>query len=128
MPKQVYDTRFFAEYFYSDYKEVQIRAKDFVIRNKGRYVSVVTIHEVYMLSLAREGREAARLRLQTIQDFFHIVEVDAQIAVMAAELRHKSRIPMADGLIAATCRSLDARCITDDPHLTSLKEVKTQWV
>lgn len=128
MPKFVYDTRFFAEYFYSDDRDVQAKAKDFLVKNKDRYVSTITIHEVYVLSLAKEGREIARLRLEAIRDSFRVMDVNTQIAVAAAELRHRHRIPTADGLIAATCKSLEARCVTDDPHFSSLREIKTQWI
>jgi len=37
----------------------QARAKDLVAKYKERYVCAITIHEVYLLSLAKEGREAA---------------------------------------------------------------------
>ncbi len=127
MSKFVYDTRFFTTSLYSRDINVQTKAKNFVTTYKERYVSTVTIHEVYLLTMAKEGREVARLRITAIHDLFPIVDVNEQIALLAAELRHRYRIPMADGLIAATCQSLDARCITDDPHFTSIKEIKTLW-
>jgi predicted nucleic acid-binding protein len=86
------------------------------------------VHEIYLLSLRKEGREAARVRLQVILDLFRIVDVNAEIAVGAAELRNKHRVPMADGVIAATCKWLEARCITDDPHFGVMKEIKTIWL
>ncbi len=128
MPKLVFDTRFFAEYFYSDDTEIQLRAKNLVSKNKDRYVSAVTIHEIHLMTLAKEGREVARLRLQTVLDLFRVIEVNSKIAVEAAELRHRSRIPMADGLIAASCKFVDGRCVTDDPHLTSLKDIRAVWL
>ena len=127
MPKLFFDTRFFAEYFYSNDKESHASAKNFVSENKERYVSAVTIHEMYLMTLAKEGREVARLRLQTVEDLFRVIEVNSKIAVEAAELKHKSRIPMADGLIAASCKFIEGRCVTDDPHLTSLRDIRTVW-
>jgi predicted nucleic acid-binding protein len=127
MPKLVYDTRFFAEYFYSADNAFLEKAKDLITKNKDRYVSALTVHEIYLLSLKKEGREAARVRLQVLLDSFRIVDVNAEIAVAAAELRNRRQIPMADGVIVATCKSLEARCVTDDPHFTALKEIKTLW-
>jgi len=128
MPRLVFDTRFFTTSFYSRDPDTQSRTKKLVAENKERYVSTAAIHELYLLTLAKEGREVARLRLQTVRDLFHVVDITEQIAVAAAELRHKYRIPMGDGLIAATCKSLDARCVTDDPHFASVREIRTLWL
>ncbi|MGA2461098.1 MAG: PIN domain-containing protein [Candidatus Bathyarchaeia archaeon] len=127
MPNLVFDTRFLAEYFYSSDSEFIEKAKSFVSKNKDRYVSTLTIHETYLLSLRKEGRETARMRLQVLLDTFRTLDVNAEIAVAAAELRHGHKIPMADGVIAATCKSLQAKCVTDDPHFQELKEIKTVW-
>jgi len=128
MPRLVFDTRFFTTTFYSRDAETQSKVRELITRNKERYVSTAAIHELYFLTLAKEGREVARLRLQTVRDAFRVVDISEQIAVAAAELRHKYRIPMGDGLIAATCRSLDATCVTDDPHFSAVKEIKTLWL
>ena len=128
MHEIVYDTRFFVEYFYSTDKEFLERANDFIIRNRGGYVSALTVHEIYLVSLRKEGRETARVRLQLLLDRFRVVDVSAEIAVSAAELRQRHQIPMADGVIAATCSTLNASCITDDPHFKTLKPLKTLWI
>jgi predicted nucleic acid-binding protein len=116
------------EYFYSPSIEFIERAKSFVSKNKERYVSTLTIHEIYLLSLRKEGRETAQMRLQVLLDLFRTLEVSAEIAVAGAEIRHRHKIPMADGVIAATCKSLGAKCVTDDPHFGELKEIKTIWL
>ena len=124
----VYDTRFFVEYFYSDDKKFLERANDFIIRSRGGHVSALTIHEIYLVSLRKEGRDTARIRLRLLLDRFRVVDVDAEIAISAAELRQRHQIPMADGIIAATCSTLNARCVTDDPHFKTLKQLKTLWI
>jgi len=128
MPKLVYDTRFFVEYFYSANNVALERAKGLIAKSKERYVSTLTIHEIYVLSLKKEGKETARIRLQVILDLFRVADVNSDVAVLAAELRNKYKIPMADGVIAATCKWLDAGCVTDDPHFTMLTEIKTLWI
>jgi predicted nucleic acid-binding protein len=127
MPSFLYDTRFLVEYFFSNEHEHQVRAKDFVAKNRTRYVSVMSLHELYFLELASRGRDVARLRLQAVKDVFRVVDVNSEIAIEASELRHKYRIPMGDSVIAATCRFLGAQCVTDDPHFTQIEEIKTSW-
>ena len=128
MRELVFDTRFFVEYFYSADNKFLQRANDFIVRNKGGYVSALTVHEIYLLSLKKEGREIARIRLQGLLDRFRVVDVGAEIAVSAAELRQRHKIPMADGVIAATCAELNASCVTDDPHFHEVKQVSTLWI
>ena len=48
------------------------------------------------------GRETAELRVSLIEKDFEVVPVDAELAKLSAELRHKYRVPMADGIIAAS--------------------------
>ncbi len=128
MPKLVFDTRFFVEHFFSSDGRTRLRAKEFVTATKERHVSAVTLHELYCLELAKRGRDVAVIRIQSIRDFFDVVGVDSQIAIVAAELRNKYRIPMGDSLIAATCREAGAECVTDDPHFAKIKEIKTRWL
>ena len=125
MPKTVYDTRFFIEHYYSKNKEVLQKTKQEIRKTKEKYVSAVTIHEVYLLTLKKEGRETAKLRTNLLEKDFKTINLNAEIAKTSAELRHKYKTPMADSIIAATTQNLKATCITDDPHLKAIKEIKT---
>jgi predicted nucleic acid-binding protein len=128
MPNLVYDTRFFIEHYYSADHAVQEKTKRELLTVRNKYVSVITLHEVYRFSLAREGREIAQLRVDLISNDFDVVDVDSAIAVKAAEMRHGLSLPMADSLIAATCSVLKATCVTDDPHFTRVRELTTRWI
>jgi predicted nucleic acid-binding protein len=59
---------------------------------------------------------------------FRVAEVNSEIAMDAAEIRLKHKIPMGDSMIAATCQRLDADRVTDDPHLNRLRDLKTRWI
>ena len=126
MNKAVYDTRFFADSYYSQDELLlkKIRAH----RTRKRYISAVVIHEVYNLALSREGRETAKNQVANILGEFEVVPVDEQIAQVSAELKHKYQLPMGDSMIAATALVLKAVCITDDPHFKQIKEIQTGWV
>jgi len=128
MPKTVFDTRFFIEHYYSKDDRVLRRTTDEIRKTKERYISTIVVHEVYQLTLEREGRETAILRTNLLEKDFRIVNVDSKIAKSSAEIRHKYRTSMADSIIAATGLSLNATCISDDPHLKVIREIKTKWI
>jgi predicted nucleic acid-binding protein len=125
--KLVYDTRFFAELFYSTEKlrHEKILAQRF---RKEKYTSTIVIHEMYRLALKREGRETAKLKVALIKKDFEVIPVDGQIAQFSAEFRHHYQLSMGDSMIAATALMLKAVCITDDPHFKQIKEIQTEWI
>jgi predicted nucleic acid-binding protein len=127
MNSAVYDTRFFMELYYSKDEAWLKKLKEEKSR-KEKYVSAVVIHEVYKLSLAREGRETARLKIAVLKQDFKIVPVDDEVAKISAELRHKYKLSMGDSMIAATASMLNAICVSDDPHFHQIKEIKTTWI
>jgi predicted nucleic acid-binding protein len=128
MSKAVYDTRFFVEHLYNPDSAMKRRIAEEIRKTKNRYISSIVIHEIYLLSLKKEGRETAKLRRDYIEKAFRIVDVDSELASSSAELRHKYGISLADSLIASTSRLVGAPCVTDDPHLASVKDIKTRWV
>jgi predicted nucleic acid-binding protein len=128
MSRIVYDTRFFIEHYYSKDKEVLRRTKAEMRTKNEKYISAIAIHEIYRLSLEREGRETAILRTGLLEKDFKTGRVDGEVAKSSAELRHKYRISMADSIIAATAISLKAVCFSDDPHFQTIREVDTRWI
>lgn len=132
MPKPqslIYDTRFFMEHFYStDQHVLDLTKKEIDSTVSRRIVSVITIHEFYRLNLDRAGRDVARIRTRMIEDAFEVVDVNGQIALEAAELRKRYDSPMGDSLIAATAKIIGGICVTDDPHIRSMKEIKCRWI
>ncbi len=123
-----YDTRFFMEHYYSNDKNVLVKTTRMIRNDKNKNISVIVLHEVYKLTLEKDGREVANLRVQLLEKDFKIVNVDSEIAKLSAEIRHKYKIPMADSIISATAKKLNMPCITDDPHITQIKEIKTKWI
>lgn len=128
MSKKVYDTRFFIEHYYSQDQATLQKTKEELRQTKQRYISTIVIHEIYQLTLQKEGRETAKLRTNLLEKDFKTINVDPKIAKTSAELRHKYKTSMADSIIAATTLTLKATCLTDDPHLKTIKEIKTKWL
>ncbi len=131
MPKAqpvIYDTRFFVEHFYSKNQNILTLTRAEIDSTQEKIVSVVTLHEFYRLNLEKAGRDVARLRSGMIKDSFETVDVDEEIAIRAAELRKRYLAPMGDGLIAATAYCKQGICVTDDPHILGMKEIKSRWI
>jgi len=127
MSKAVYDTRFFAQFYYSKDDSLLRRLKE-EKRQPEKYVSTIVVHELYNLTLEREGRETARLRTALLKQEFTVVPVTSEIAELSAEFRHKHDLSMGDSMIAATASSLKATCFSDDQHFKRVKEIKTTWI
>ncbi len=52
-----------------------------------------------------------------------VAVVDREIAIGAAKIKIEFKLGLADSLIVATARHLDASLVTDDPDLKGLKDV-----
>jgi predicted nucleic acid-binding protein len=128
MSKAVFDTRFFIEHYYSEDNKILQKTREIIRATRQRYISTIVIHELYTLTLQKEGRETAELRATLLEKDFKIINVNAQIAKTSAELRHKYKTSMADSIIAATALTLKAPCVTDDHHIKNIKEIKTKWI
>jgi predicted nucleic acid-binding protein len=128
MPRTTYDTLFFVEHYYSGDRSVTHSATSEIRRERDKAVSSIVVHEVYRLTLQKEGRQVAQLRVGLLGKDFEVIPVDEELAVMSAEMRQEYGIPMADSIIAATASYLRAVCVTDDPHLQKIRAVKTRWI
>lgn len=122
---RVYDTRYFWAIYTKKDPESTSKLKMLLLPPRERYVSALTLYEVYKLSIGREGRETAELRCSMIKRDMRIVNVTESIAEEAARVSHQAKKPMADAIIVATAKILGAECVTDDPHF---REVKTRWI
>lgn len=127
MTSRIYDTRFFAEYFYSPDQALVRKLKEELRLTNERMVSSLTVHEIHRIILKREGKEVATLRSVTIKRDFQVVDVDYSIAVKSAELRAKHPMPMADSVIAATAQINECTLFSDDAHFKNIENLKTVW-
>jgi predicted nucleic acid-binding protein len=124
---RVYDTRFFAEYFYSPDKELIGKLKQEFRSKNEKMVSSLTIHEFHRIVLKTKGKDVATLRSSTIQRDFQVIDVDYAIAVKSAELRAKHPMPMADSVIAATAQIKECPLFSDDAHFKNIENLKLVW-
>jgi len=124
----LYDTRLIFAIYYPSSDDEASRIRDELKSNLSRYVSSVTVYELYKLTLESEGRDTADLRIELLRRDFSITNLDWKIAKQAALLWKKYRVPMADAVIAATAIQLMATCVTNDPHFAKIREIRSRWV
>ena len=121
----LFETRYFWARFTPTSSEQLEKLRALFDRSRDRFVSSVTIYEIFKLSMEKEGRDVADLRANIIESEFDVVSVDGEIAREGARFSAKLRIPMGDALIMATAKKLQVACVTDDPHFT---EVRRVWI
>ncbi len=128
MPDTIYDTRFFLATYAKETEQVR-KLKSELQENKRRFVSVITIHEIYRITLEEEGREVAKIRSAAIERDFEVIDVDPEIATESAEIKvaQGRDFPLADSIIGATAKLRKLVCFTDDEHIKSLRGIKTRW-
>ncbi len=128
MPDTLYDTRFFLVAYAAE-RGLKPQVKSELHARKRRYISAITIHEVYRISLEGEGRDVAKIRKSAIERDFQIINVDSDIAAESAEIKvSQGRVfPIADAIIAATAKLKKLVCFTDDEHIKSIVTLRTRW-
>ena len=86
-------------------------------------VPSITITEVYRWVM-REASTADALTIAASMKQGKVVPLDERLAIMAAEVSHKHRLPLADGIIYATARAASAELLTQDADLEGLPGVR----
>lgn len=85
-------------------------------------VPVITIYEVYRKISQHDSEDATNAVLAMQQG--RVIELSAELALYTAQLAAMHRLPMADSLIYATARSVNAELLTQDAHFETLPGVK----
>ena len=131
--KEVLDTRFLTEYFYSAETETKEKARrkltELIAKHDGILPTIV-VAEIIQITCERRGKDMAESRYQALtQSGLQIQTLTALIAKQAGLLKSKHKnVPMGDCVIAATAIINQARIISDDPHFDVIKETKRCWI
>jgi predicted nucleic acid-binding protein len=131
--KEVLDTRFLTEYFYSSQAETQRnttrKLKELITNHEGILPTIV-VAEIVQITCEKRGKDMAESRYQALtQSELQIQNLTPSIAKQAGLLKNKHKnIPMGDCIIAATAIENHARILSDDPHFDSIKEAKRAWI
>ena len=131
--KEVLDTRFLTEYFYStqtETKQKTTRRLNELVRTKEGILPTIAVSEIIQLTCEKRGKDMAESRYQAlIQSGLQIQNLTPTIARQAGLLKCKYKnTPMGDCIIAATAITDQARILSDDPHYDTIKETKRTWI
>lgn len=131
--KEILDTRFLVEYFYSNQVDVKnkiaLKLKDMISRNSGILPTIVVV-EITQITCEKRGKDMAESRYQAlVQSGLLIQDLTHEIAKRAGILKsqHKN-VPIGDCIIAATAIVNNGKILSDDPHFDIIKEIKRNWI
>jgi len=131
--KEILDTRFLVEYFYSNQVDVKnkiaLKLKDMISRNSSILPTIV-VAEITQITCEKRGKDMAESRYQAlVQSGLLIQDLTHEIAKRAGILKsqHKN-VPMGDCIIAATAIANNGKILSDDPHFDIIKEIKRNWI
>ena len=131
--KEVIDTRFLRELFYSDRADLREKAKRKMQALENRcegIVPTIVIAEITQITCETRGKDMTESRYQDlIKSGMEIQNLTPIIAKQAGIFRAKYRnLPMGDCIIAATAQINHARILSDDPHFDNLEDIKRVWI
>lgn len=95
-----------------------------IYESKGNIaIPTIVIYEVFKKILNEAGEEKA---LQVIGQLkrYKIIVLDEDIALTAAEISCENKIPMADSIVYATAKTMQAEVWTQDDDFKDLPNVK----
>ena len=85
-------------------------------------VPAITVYEVFKRVLSQRGEESALSAAANMLRGY-VIELDAALAIEAAQLSVQYKLPMADSIIFATAQRADAVLLTQDSDMASLPGV-----
>ena len=131
--KQVLDSRFLFEYYYSQDKDIRVKANQKMrdlLRTGNGIVPAIVICEIMQIISSREGKEKAEMiYLSLMASGLKMESLTPSIAKEAGILKSSNKqVPLADCIIAYTAIKNQAKIISDDTHFDSLSETKRIWL
>ncbi len=130
-PQVVLDTRFL---FALPYLEGEARRKGIAFHESIRsgkttaIVPTIVLTELFELNSREFGKETAHIRSRSAALTYQLHELDADTAVEAGMILSRHKVPIADSIISATYKVMEAEYVmTDDPHFNSIG-VRTRWI
>ncbi len=131
--KEILDSTFLVSHYTTDDERIlsRTRAKLAALRRERRGVlPSVVVAEVTNAVCREGGREKALAQLGALEHAgLEVVPLDIGLARDAGLLKCVHRdVPMADCVIAATALRLGGRVVTNDPHFSKVKGLRTTWI
>ena len=131
--KEILDSRFLLTHYGAKEEEIRsrTRTKLAALRKERRGVlPSVVIAEVVNAICQEAGRAEALAKLRSLEHAgLEVVQLDPELAREAGFLKCMHRdLPMADCVIAATALRLGGRVLSNDPHFSKVRGLRTTWI
>lgn len=131
--KQVLDSRFLVEYYYSTDTQTRQKTNQLMkelIQTRNGIIPTIVVCETTQLICTKEGKQKAELiYLSLTASKIKIENLTPTIAKEAGLLKSTYKhIPIGDCIIAATAIKNQAKILSDDPHFDAIKETKRTWL
>lgn len=86
-------------------------------------VPTISLLEVFKRVLIEKNRDDALEAVAVMKDG-QVVDLDDNLALVAAELSYELKLPLADSIILATAREYNATLWTQDAHFKDIEGVR----
>lgn len=131
--KEVLDSRFLLTHYGAKDEQVRSRTRMKIAElRKGRrgVLPSIVIAEVVNAICQEAGRAEALAKLRSLEHAgLEVAQLDPDLARAAGFLKCTHRdLPMADCVIAATALRLRGCVVSDDPHFSKVKGLRTTWI
>lgn len=87
------------------------------------FVSTINLLEVYMWVAKFYSEAIAAEKIVFIEKRCYVIPLEGDIAISAARLKLKHKLGIADAVVLATARKLDAKIVTGDPDFKKIEGV-----
>jgi len=116
----IVDSSLWVEYFLEN--DINQSIIDAIKDTDNLYIPVIILYEVYKKFLSIGDSEKANIAV-TIMQNANVIDINPQLAVLAAQLSKQRELPMADSIIYAAAVLWDAELYTQDKHFENLDHV-----
>ena len=116
----IVDSSLWVEYFVEN--DIDQSIIDIIKDTSNLYVPVISLYEIYKKFLSISDSEKANIAVDIMQNAA-VIDINPQLAVLAAQLGKQHKLPMADSIIYATAVLYDAEIYTQDKHFENLDRV-----
>jgi predicted nucleic acid-binding protein len=117
----IVDSSLWVEYFLDN--DIDVSIIDAITNTGDLFVPSICLYEVHKKFLSVNDVEKANLSVEIMQSAA-VISITSQIAVLAAKLGKRHKLPMADSIIYATAQIYSAELYTQDKHFENLPRVR----
>lgn len=131
--KEILDSRFLLTHYGAEDEGTlsRTRAKLAALRRERRGIlPSIVIAEVVNVICQEAGRAEVLAQLRALEHSgLDVIPLDADLAREAGLLQCMHRdLPIADCVIAATALRFRGRVVSDDPHFSKVRGLRTTWI